>query len=300
MIQLLKQKKHRKAKGWKMKKIISSLRRSANRGFTLVEMVVSIALLAILLGGMMLVIAPIVNSFNDTKTDLTAENVSTCVNEYISRSVRYASKAVVFTDTNYDEITANDTYKNLIKTLNEDAKKGGVNANYELKCISLKHQADGKWYLYEEIVDKNNGGAITSSRPIFSNVLYDGLYITADIEKPLKLVEEVPEGTGDAGTAEATTEDTAEADDPDEDERMNDTLAMTIRTYSDEGRKNLVFAGTGYIELRQIDFMLSHGGSKKDYFLEWYDVTPTDPGVTDGSDDIYIYYVVRRRGTPIV
>lgn len=285
-----------------MKKFILSLRRSANRGFTLVEMVVSIALLAILLGGMMLVIAPIVNSFNDTKTDLTAENVSTCVNEYITRSVRYASKAVVFTDTNYDEITANDTYKDLIKSLNDDAKKGGVNANYELKCLSLKHQDDGKWYLYEEIVDKNNGGAITSSRPIFSNVLYDGLYITADIVQPIKLAEEAPAVTGDAGTAEATTEDTAESDESDEteEERMEDTLAMTIRTYSDEGRKNLVFEGTGYIELRQIDFMLSHKGSNKDYFLEWYDVTPTDPGVTDGSDDIYIYYVVRRRGTPIV
>ena len=71
-----------------MKKMIRLLRKRGSGGFTLVEMIVSVALLAVLMGGMILFISPVIRTYNDNTTDITAENTTTCVQEYISRTIR--------------------------------------------------------------------------------------------------------------------------------------------------------------------------------------------------------------------
>ena len=61
-----------------MKSMIRLLKKRNKGGFTLVEVVVSVALLAILMGGMMMFIAPIVRNFNDNQKDQSAQSVSAC------------------------------------------------------------------------------------------------------------------------------------------------------------------------------------------------------------------------------
>ncbi len=78
-----------------MKSMIRLLKKRNKGGFTLVEVVVSVALLAILMGGMMMFIAPIVRNFNDNQKDQSAQSVSACINDYIVRSIRYATQVAV-------------------------------------------------------------------------------------------------------------------------------------------------------------------------------------------------------------
>lgn len=62
-----------------MRSIIRLLKKQNKGGFTLVEVVVSVALLAILMGGMMMFIAPIVRNFNDNQKDQSAQSVAACI-----------------------------------------------------------------------------------------------------------------------------------------------------------------------------------------------------------------------------
>lgn len=258
-----------------MKRIVTLLKKRRHGGFTLVEMIVSIALLAILLGGMVLFISPLMSSFNSTQTNLVAENVSTAVNEYITKSIRYANQVVVFTDTNYTRIV---TYKAMVEamvdeldTLNSDP----TNKTYELKCISLKPDTDGMFYLYEETVSQDTGTIdLTKSRKVFSDSVYNGLFLDVEMAVPNDLTPD------DAGNVDPT-------------KLRDDTLSVTVRTYTDQAKTNLVFAGLGYIELHQIKFMLERGGKAEDYYVKLQPVAP------DTEDGIYIYYIVRRRGQPI-
>lgn len=269
-----------------MKKIMRLFRRKS--GFTLVEMVVAVALLAILLGGMMLFISPIVRSFNDNHTDLTAENGAVCVQEYITKSIRNANQVAIFANTNYSDLSSNATYTAKIAKMNKfctDVNAGAKddkNKIYLLKCISLKYDStDGRYYLYNETV-KDNGELDTTAgktQKVFSDCLFNDLYMTFELKKAKN---------GDYLVITGAPE------------YRDDTLDVTICAYRDEDRKSLAFQGNGLSELRQIKVMLNAGGSKDDYNLSVY----PDPAVLksfadmdEGSRDIFIYYVVRQMNT---
>lgn len=258
---------------------------SKKTGFTLVEMIVSVALLAILLGGMMLFITPIVRSFNDNQTDLTAENSAVCVQEYITRSIRNANQVAIFANTNYTNISTTSAYTEKIKAMNQfctDVNGVGTadaNKTYLLKCISLKYDdTDDRYYLYKETVNMNADGALTGvSTEVFSRCLFNDLYMTFELEKA---------ENGDFPAVAGSTE------------FRDDAINITINAYRDAARNSLAFQGSGIFELRQIKVMLAAGGQPTDYNLTIY---PTDQKsyaeMTAGSRDIYIYYIVRQLGT---
>lgn len=260
-----------------MRSIIKLLKKRGSSGFTLVEMVVSVALLAILLGGMMLFITPIVRSFNDTQTDLTAENVAVCLNNYITRTIRYSSQVAVFSNTNYTDIQSSTEYKARIQSMNAycTSKNGGGNNTYYLRCLSLKYDdATKRYYLYEEDVDQTNGNLNPDkAKKVFSDCFYNDLYMTFEIVQP---------ENGDYPTLEGSTP------------LRNDALQVTIAAYKDEDRRNMVYHGDGVFELRQIKGMLAHGAKATEYNVTSAPATLLDFGsMTDGSRDIYIYYVRR-------
>ena len=70
-----------------MKAILRRLKKRNSGGFTLVEVIVSCALLAVLLGGMMLFIYPVIRTFDDTEKVYTADNVANCIDEYITKKI---------------------------------------------------------------------------------------------------------------------------------------------------------------------------------------------------------------------
>ncbi len=267
-----------------MKKIIRLLKKRGSGGFTLVEMIVSVALLAVLMAGMMIFISPVVRSFNDQQTDNNAENTTTCVQEYITRNLRNAFKLFVIENTSYTDIQANDAYKATISQMNKFCNDingtGAINKTYVLNCMSLRYDStDKRYYLYEESVNMNSNGSLDTakSKKVFADCLYDDLYITYDfaVAKNGDYVE--------GGSAK---------------EYRNDAIEMQFATYGDEGYSNLIFEAEGITQFRQIKGMLADGGNESDYFIK---VEPSAPlkfaDMTDGSRDIYIYYVTRRFGT---
>lgn len=273
-----------------MSRIVRILRKRGSSGFTLVEMIVSVALLAVLLGGMMLFISPIVRSFNDTKTDLTAENVSTTIQEYLTRSIRNAHQVAVFSYIDPADLENNSAIKSKIQSMNEFcSKRNGDNVikgqeKYLLKCISLRYE-DGKYYLYNENVDMSADGQLSGKgSKVFSDCLYSDLYYTFDIRKTLN--QEYGK-------------------DPAEPMYRNDALEIIVNAYSNSDYTNLVFYGSGISDLRQIRVMRTmYNQSPDDYNLV---TIPDNPDVASGNvlnfsdfDDshrnIFIFYAVRRLG----
>lgn len=263
-----------------MKKIIRLFRKRRPSGFTLVEMVVSVALLAILLGGMMLFVSPIVRSFNDTKTDLVAENVSVCLQEYITKKVRMANQVAIFSNTNSSELATKDEYKTRIETLNKNCGTSGVK-NFTLQCISFKYNKDdGHYYLYEESLNES-GNIIGTGKKVFSDSLYSKVYPTIEFKLPLN---------GDYGTK------------PEASMYRDDAVQYTIKTYGNSSYTDLIFQGDGIFELRQIRVNLEDNkysvGAKQLYNMTMMPETSLTFGeMTEGSRDIFIYYIARKVNT---
>ena len=97
-----------------MKAILRRLKKHNSGGFTLVEVIVSCALLAVLLGGMMLFIYPVIRTFDDTEKVYTADNVANCIDEYITKKIYNARRIAIFSNANYDQLTNVEEYKNKI------------------------------------------------------------------------------------------------------------------------------------------------------------------------------------------
>lgn len=279
-----------------MNKILRILKKRRSGGFTLVEMIVSVALLAILLGGMMLFIAPIIRSFNDTKTDLTAENVSTTVQEYIIRSIRNANQVAVFNYVSADDLTSTTakladgtSYADVINGMNNYCTSingtgcAQENKKYLLKCISLRYE-DGKYILYNESVDDSGRLNPTGKVKVFSDCLYDDLYLTFDFGK-IK--------NSDYGVVDSKTSGY---------EFRPDTLTLDVNAYGDSAHNNKLFVGAGVFELRQIKVMIDQDISNaKDYYLKMaHENTAENPytydSISDDKKDIFIYYTIRRLG----
>lgn len=264
-----------------MKSIIKLLKKRNSGGFTLVEVIVSVALLAILMGGIMLFISPIIRSFNDNEKDQSAQSIAACINDYIVHNIRYATQVAVFSNTNYEAIKSDPSYSARIEAMNKyctDANggSGSVNRTYELKCISLRYDdSTDMYYVYNESVNMMEKGALDQSKSqmAFSKCFYNDLYMTFELTQP---------ENGDYGKIENAPL------------LRNDAIKVNINAYRDPSRKNMVYYGEGVSEFRNIKGMLKNKGSESEYNISVAPTVPADfESMTDGSRDIYIYYIKR-------
>ncbi len=263
-----------------IRNIARILKKRASHGFTLVEMIIAIALLAVLLGGMVILTAPVLNTVTDNEKLITAESVSSTIQEYVTRTLRNSSKIVVVSNASYDdnkstavnnEVNALRTYVNKVTTEN-----GGV-AMYSLKCLSLRY-IDGSYYLCNEPVDltkidtilTGNENASTLKGKVFSDCLYNDLYLDCKLEK---------------GQVKSSTLDPVTGTYPYEE--SDNFLQLGIDTYTDSGKNVMVCSTSSVMELRQIKFALRAGEKNTDYYVHM-----VDAGSATGKD-IYIYYVAR-------
>lgn len=238
----------------------------------MVEMVISVALLGVLMGGMVIMVAPILRSYSEEKQMLTATNVSNCVQEYITRSLRNASQICIVSNASYTD-NGNAAVTGIVSSMKAYCDK---KTTHTLNCISLRN-INGQYYLCEEPITPASSGSYlqgnatpTASTKVFSDCLYNDLYMDFKFEPAS--VETTDPATG------ATTTTIAK-----------DILATTVQTYTDATRKNMVFNGYGVTELRQIKVQLRAGAKEENYYLKFVDMGGTD----DDHSDIYIYYVTR-------
>lgn len=269
-----------------MNKIIHLFRKRRNGGFTLVEMIVACAVLSVLMVGMIITISPIVQSYNDTSTNLVAENVATCVQNYITMSTRNATSVLIFGNTNEESIKNNANDKiNALKTFCKTKTGSGRDA-YVLKCISLKYDStDGRYYLYTETIDPTQTGDSANPfdnkgtrRSVFSKCFYDDVYYSMSF--------------GKASNMDPATKGTQPT--------LPATLETTVMTFSDSSCNNRTFSGIGLTEYREILRDKERNKTKAKYKFEIYNGTApsnvdsvTTSGATDDSSrDVFIFYTV--------
>lgn len=170
------------------------LRNSA--GFTLVEVVVSCALLGVLIAGIMGFVTPILNSVRDKEQDARAVLLSKAVDEYVAATTQYAyfvtsvsgaatgdtvggTPAVRSAKYNGTEFTKKqgkglETLKTCFDKMEKDT--------YEIRCIGVRWHEDSvsgerKLMLTNEIVDQSTLALDPSkSKLVFEECFYDGLY----------------------------------------------------------------------------------------------------------------------------
>lgn len=282
----------------KLKKLLS---KRNNGGFTMVEVIVSAALLGVLLLGMLAFVSPVLNNIHDNEKNARALNVGSCIEHYISRSLRYANYVAIFQNAKYDDTQASGdiTSPNIPEKI--AAMKAFVTsaeniAVYELKCISLKWTMDEKtqeykYMLYQEGFRTNTAEIDPAkAKPVFDGCLYDALY------PEVKFTMTTNQGDWEG----APTVDPADI-------KVRPSHKIEVNIYDDPGMDfhDLVFVGTGYTEYLNIkskdnpDDASSPTGKKYRIYTGVETFLRTDADVEAdssiiGPGDIYIYYVARK------
>lgn len=269
-----------------MKKLTRILKKKRCGGFTLVEMIISMAVMALLMAGIMAIITPIVRSFNDTNRNIVAENISTCVQNYVTMSARNATSVMIFGNTNKQKIKENaidkiNILRNFCNTTTGDGKQA-----YRLKCINLKYDsADQRYYVYSGTIKTTGVTATTdpfedyNEQLVFSKCLYQGLFTSYTFSNALDL-----DKSTDASPV-----------------YLRGTISTDVKTYSNSSYSTLIFSGSGLTEFREITRDYAIFKDKSKFSLKLYDgldshevKTITTPipsdGVADDQKDIFIFY----------
>ncbi|MBE6889032.1 MAG: prepilin-type N-terminal cleavage/methylation domain-containing protein [Ruminococcaceae bacterium] len=291
-----------------MKKYLARLLKKRNSaGFTLVEVIVSTALLGVLMVGVVLFMAPVFSMVDTNETAQRADRTATTLEHYISKSLRNTVYVKVYTGVVADDIEKPDgairedeDFLEIVEYMKNHSD------NYQLNCLSIKYVEDTnprnssegnhphKFMLYNESFDNNY--QIISSEPVFEECFYEDIYPKFTFDREAMKIEIDADGniidptpTPDS-TTEADPDETAEAE-PEAKTTLYSGVKLDIDIYDDESLMAYahIFKGTSYIEINNIKSMELNSEGK-------YKVYPTleiDPD----EKDMYIFYVSRKLGT---
>lgn len=182
-----------------MKKLRRLLRLRNSAGFTLVEVVVSCALLGILILGIMSFVTPILRSVRDKEKDARATMLAQSINTYIGSTIQYAYfvctvsncakedtlganpmvTSVKYTGSEFATSKANkglETLKTCFNTMNS-AKPD----TFEIRCIGVRWLPDYddrqyKLMITNEKVNQNTLALEGTPRAVFEDCFYNGMY----------------------------------------------------------------------------------------------------------------------------
>ncbi len=272
-----------------MKRFKRLLSKRNKSGFTLVEVIISTALLGILILGMTMFMSPIFGIISENKADVRANNLGTSINYYLSRSMRNACFIAVYTNTEYSKFTSDDG-SDAVKNLKEMAEYVTKNKNYQMKCISIRRVQDykgtnQKYMLFNEKVDKS--GILTSTdnptganadRLVFEKCYYDGLFPSVEFSQPnqLKLKED---GSGDYETTPKLA--------------PSIQMKVTIRDKDSTDTNDIIFVGEGYSEIRNVKMSQADSTLNLNYKIYTPVPNPINASAADPNTDTFIFYVER-------
>lgn len=286
-----------------MKRLKRLSRWRNSSGFTLVEVIVSTALLGVLIIGILLFMTPVFSLAGSSETNTKANRFATTMELYVSKSLRSSVYIKVYTGAEIGDITS--TSGAIYTDADFQSMKDFVIANsenYELRCMSIRYVEDTnprnssvgdtayKYMLYNDkidtakyFIDKNK------SELVFDECFYEDIYPKFSFAvKPVYFDENGAVIDATAPDIEFDTEGkpkTAKL-------TLYPAVEMNIDIYEEEGMGDYsrVFKGLSYIEANNIkSLQLNSKGTYKIY-------QPME--VTDGTTnkDTYIFYVARKAG----
>ena len=241
-----------------------------NAGFTLVEVVISVALLGILLVSMTMFVGPVLQAATGTKKDIRATILADTVDAFVDRSVKNSRYIAVFDGvaqtgstqyaTDIKNIYESEEYKKLTKFMTEDS-----NANiYDLRCISINWRMDDRTNEYKYMLAMNKltdesvyKYEIKEKKQVYDDCFYDGLF-------PMISIEQVYATDG-------TTKVPA--------------LKIGVDVFSNDAMTDIAISGAGYTELINLST-----DSVGDNVL----FKSIRTSAADEKSDIYIFYVTRK------
>ncbi len=290
-------------------------------GFTMVEVIVSTALLGVLIVGILLFMTPVFGMIDNNEVNQKADRTATTMELYLSKSLRSSLFIKVYTGAKSDDVTKGDGA--ICKDTQFEAMKKFVvdnSANYELRCISIKYVEDTnprnnstgnnpyKYMLFNEKVDTSHYTVDASkSDRIFDECFYEDIYPKFSFRRnPVCFDKDgnvIPETYDSDGNVTPKHEDVDgnKVNPWPHDDTTNYTttlypvIEMDIDIYGDEGMdiSSRAFSGRSYIEVNNVkSLQLNSKGTYVIYEPE---------AITDGSTDkdIYIFYVARKTGVAV-
>lgn len=290
-------------------------------GFTLVEVVVSTALLGVLIVGILLFMTPVFGMIDNNEVNQKADRTATTMELYLSKSLRSSLFVKVFTGATLDDI--NDSSGAIYTDEQFKAMKQFAtdnSANYELRCISIKYVEDTnprnnstsnnphKYMMFNEKVDTSYYMLdTTKTELVFDNCFYEDIYPKFTFrrnpvcfDKDGNVIAETYDEDGNV-IPKHEDENGVKADPWPHDASTNYTmtlypvLEMDIDIYGDESMdiSSRAFFGKSYIEVNNVKSLQLN--SKGTYVIH------EPEAITDGSTnkDIYIFYVARKTGVAV-
>lgn len=267
-------------------------------GFTLVEVVISTALLGILVIGILLFMTPVFSLAGSSETNTKANRFATTLELYVSKSLRNSTYVKVYTGAKVSDVSSagaicidsDAEFKEMLEFVKNNSK------NCELRCMSLKYVEDTnprnsstgdtayKYMLFNESFDMSKGTLDPNkSELVFEECFYEDIYPRLSFEvKPVCFDSAgtvIPETDPDIATKTKLT--------------LYPAVEMNIDIYDNENMSDYsrVFAGLSYIEVNNIkSLQINSKGTYKIY-------QPQE--ITDGSSnkDILIFYVAGKSNT---
>ncbi len=268
-------------------------------GFTLVEVIVSTALLGVLVVGILLFMTPVFSMATSREVNGKAERAVTTMETYLSKTLRSSVYVKAFTNAAIDDVNQGDgaIYNDAELAVMQEfvAKRKD---NYELRCISIRYVEDTnprnnteggtpyKYMLYSETFNASTRKIdTTKSQLIFDGCFYEDLYPTFTFERiqadfdadgnliPNPLAEGAPE-------VKIT---------------LYPAIKLTFDIYGNEVMNEFdrVYRGVSFIELNNIkSLQLNDKGE--------YQIFETEQ-IRDGSTskDTFVFYVARKTGTVV-
>lgn len=296
-----------------MKKILRLLKRRNNGGFTLVEVIISCALLGILILAVMGMITPVMSVVMSNEKNANALMIAEAVEAHIDRNIKNSVYCAVFTNagannstlgalsTDLTESTGliqqNEALKEMLSFISTDNNKD----IYEMKIIGIRWLEDTRIHQYKYMVTnitpkiKDDGSGFNSftETRVFEDCFYDNLF--PDVSFEVMVYNEHEDGD-DTKPIIST---------------RNVALKTTIDVYASSGMEALAAQGNGYADFINIRTKaINPSGNYKLYSINGGDDAMGNPitvstqlrtddeleaayGVT-AHPETYIFYVTRK------
>lgn len=182
-------------------KLFRLLKKRNNSGFTLVEVVISCALLGILVIGVLSFATPVMNMVSSGRKNARATMLAESIDSYISGMLKNAKLVEVFQYTSIER--AKDTGTAGLKSAAGSAADKGLNkidtfmqanpTEYEVHCLGIswtedtKRDGQRKLVLTNNTIDTSLDGTsyklnVKDVSKVFDDVLYEGLYPVIRLE----------------------------------------------------------------------------------------------------------------------